>query len=72
MSLSDIRRVLHRGEVDRTTTIEHHLRRIKEQRAKLEDAERFLEHVIGCEHDLLTRCGECTIYASTAPSLERE
>ncbi|MFW0788933.1 MerR family transcriptional regulator [Gordonia sp. CPCC 205333] len=72
MSLSDIRQVLHRHESGRTGTIERHLRRIKDQRARLEEAERFLEHVIGCEHDLLTRCGECATYASTGSSSERE
>lgn len=65
LSLPEIRQVLHRGEPERTAVIERRLRRVREQRARLADAERFLEHVINCEHDLLTRCAECSRYAET-------
>ena len=67
MSLHDIRLVLHRNEPDRTGVIEQQLRRIRAQRAHLENAERFLGHVVACEHDLLTRCASCTRYAETLP-----
>lgn len=67
MSLAEIRLVLQRGEAGRTAMIEQRLRRIREQRAQLADAERFLEHVIGCTHDLLARCPQCSRYpASTS------
>lgn len=68
MSLPEIRQVLHRGEPGRTAAIERQLRRIREQRAQLEDAELFLVHVVNCEHDLMTRCAACTRYAASAPS----
>lgn len=65
MSLPEIRKVLHRSEPDRTGVIERQLHRIREQRAQLESAERFLMHVIDCEHDLLTRCNACRGYAAS-------
>lgn len=65
MSLPEIRKVLHRDEPERTSVIQRQLHRIRTQRAQLEDAERFLVHVINCEHDLLTRCDECTRYAAS-------
>jgi MerR family transcriptional regulator, copper efflux regulator len=67
MSLPEIRQVLHRGEPERTGAIERRLHHIRTQRAQLEDAERFLMHVINCEHDLLTRCDSCTRYATSVP-----
>ncbi|WP_226354632.1 MerR family transcriptional regulator [Pseudonocardia sp. ICBG601] len=67
MSLAEIRLVLHRGYAERTRVIEGKLRWIREQRARLGDAERFLEHVVDCTHDLLTRCEDCTAYAATVP-----
>ncbi|MBN9792184.1 MerR family transcriptional regulator [Pseudonocardia sp. TMWB2A] len=67
MSLAEIRLVLHRGEAGRAGAIERRLRRIRAQRAQLADAERFLEHVVDCTHDLLTRCEDCTAYAATVP-----
>lgn len=72
MSLPEIRQVLHRGEPERTSAIERRLQRIRTQRAQLEDAERFLVHVINCEHDLLTRCDSCTRYAASVPLQENE
>lgn len=66
MSLGEIRLVLHRGEAGRNEVIEQRLIWIRTQRAQLDDAESFLEHVIGCRHDLLTRCPECTRYAAGA------
>jgi len=67
MSLPEIRQVLTRTEPHRTGVIERRLRRIRAQRRQLEQAERFLEHVVGCRHDLLTRCARCTEYAETVP-----
>lgn len=63
MSLPEIRHVLHRDEGGRVDVIRQRLRWIRSQRAQLEDAESFLEHVIGCKHDFLTRCPDCTRYA---------
>ncbi|MBB1031344.1 MerR family DNA-binding transcriptional regulator [Dietzia sp. SLG310A2-38A2] len=54
----------HRDEEGRAEVIERRLHRLRSQRSQLEDAERFLEHVIGCTHDLLTRCPDCSRYAS--------
>lgn len=72
MSLPEIRQVLHRGEHERQGAIARQLHRIRTQRAQLEDAERFLEHVINCEHDLLTRCNSCARYAESVPLQENE
>ncbi|GHA20980.1 hypothetical protein GCM10010303_34090 [Streptomyces purpurascens] len=72
MSLPEIRLALHRGEPERKGAIERQLHRIRAQRAQLEDAERFLVHVINCEHDLLTRCDACTRYAESVPLRENE
>lgn len=71
MSLPEIRLVLTRNEAGRVEVIERKLLWIRSQRSQLEDAERFLEHVIDCEHDLLTRCEACTEYASTVPQAVR-
>ncbi|MBL0885417.1 MerR family transcriptional regulator [Myceligenerans indicum] len=67
MSLPEIRQVLHRSEPERADVIERQLRRVRTQRARLEAAERFLVHVVDCEHDLLTRCEACTGYAVGVP-----
>ncbi|SDK23908.1 MerR family transcriptional regulator [Streptomyces indicus] len=70
MSLPEIRQVLHRDEPGRTGMIERQLHRIRTQRAQLEESERFLVHVINCEHDLLTRCEACSGYAESVPLTE--
>lgn len=67
MSLPEIRLVLTRNEAGRVEAIGRRLRLIRTQRSRLAAAERFLEHVIACRHDLLTRCEACTEYARTAP-----
>ncbi|WFR82982.1 MerR family transcriptional regulator [Arthrobacter sp. Y-9] len=64
MSLAEIRLILHRDEAGRAEVIGDRLARIRSQRSQLEDAERYLEHVLGCTHDLLSRCPDCTRYAS--------
>ena len=66
MSLPEIRQVLHRGEPGRTEVIEQRIGWIQAQRHRLEQAERFLTHVVGCRHDLLTRCEDCRDYAATS------
>lgn len=63
LSLADIRLVLHRAESERTAVIERHLDRIHEQQGRLERAEQFLSHVVGCRHDLVSRCPGCRDYA---------
>ncbi|MFB7629378.1 MerR family transcriptional regulator [Streptomyces sp. NPDC056149] len=70
MSLPEIRQVLHRAEPERADAIARQLHRIRAQRAQLEDAERFLVHVINCEHTLLTRCDACSGYAVSVPLRE--
>lgn len=62
MSLAEITLVLHRDEAGRAEVITQRRERLRRQRERLEDAERFLEHVAGCRHDLLTRCPECRRY----------
>lgn len=71
MSLAEIRQVLHRGEPERTGVIERQLRRLRDRRARLEEAERFLAHVVDCRHDLLTRCDACSRYALDVPEPQR-
>lgn len=64
MSLSEIRLVLHRDEPGRAEVIQRRRQHLREQRRRLEDAERFLAHVIDCRHDLLTRCPACSRYGA--------
>ncbi len=59
MSLEEVRRVLHRGARGRAEAIERRLRSVREQRAALAAVEEFLDHVVDCRHDLLTRCPDC-------------
>lgn len=68
MSLPEIRQVLDREEPGRIGVIEGRLSRIRAQRQHLEQAERFLVHVIDCEHDLLTRCPRCREFGDSAAS----
>lgn len=65
MSLAEIQLILHRDEAGRTEVIERRLRWIRAQRDQLTTAERFLEHVVDCTHDVLTRCPDCTAYSSS-------
>lgn len=64
LSLTSIRLILHRNEAGRDHVIDEHLRRIRRQKLELDDAEAFLVHVLACEHDLMTRCGRCSAYAT--------
>ena len=66
LSLADIRLILHRGEAHRDEVIAQHLTRIVRRRRELDDAELFLTHVLACEHDLITRCEDCSGYAASA------
>lgn len=68
MTLVEIRLVLDRQEQGRSEVITRRLQRMRAQRAELAVAERFLEHVIGCTHDLLSRCKDCTTYAANSPA----
>lgn len=63
MSLAEIRLVLHRDEPGRAAAITRQRERLRSRRERLEEAERFLGHVIDCRHDLLTRCPDCSRYA---------
>ena len=63
MSLAEIRAILHRGEAGRAEVIVARLSAIRAQRTSLDSAERFVLHVRGCRHDLMTRCPECSEYA---------
>lgn len=62
LSLADIRLVLHRAESERTAVIARHRDRIRQQQERLRRAEQFLSHVLGCRHDLVTRCPDCREY----------
>lgn len=68
MSLSEIRQVLRRHEAGRTMAIERRLLEIRAQQRHLERAERFLVHVLACEHDLVTKCDGCSEYVTIAPA----
>ncbi|MGJ0118217.1 MerR family transcriptional regulator [Williamsia sp. MIQD14] len=63
MSLPQIRQVLHRRSPDRTRMLRDHLDRLREQQQRLARAEQFLTHVIGCRHDLVSVCDECSGFA---------
>lgn len=64
MSLAEITQVLHRDEVGRAEVIARRRVQLREERERIEDAERFLAHVASCRHDLLTRCPQCSRYPS--------
>ncbi len=66
ISLSDIRLILDRNELERIAVIEEHLARIRRQQTELGHAERFLTHVASCTHDLLTRCPQCSEYSAVS------
>ena len=63
MSLADIRLVLHRAEPERNAVIAGQLALIRRRKTQLDQAERFLVHVISCTHDLLTRCSRCSEFS---------
>ncbi|HEX7351193.1 MerR family transcriptional regulator [Brachybacterium sp.] len=67
MSLAEIRQVLHRDEPGRLEVIARRREELRAQRQQLEEAERFLAHVAGCQHDLLTRCPDCSRYPDLTP-----
>ena len=64
VSLADIRLILHRGELERNAVIAAQLARIRRQQNQLLRAERFLEHVVSCTHDFLSRCQQCREYSA--------
>lgn len=59
MSLADIRLVLHRDESGRADVIRARLDLLREQRRRIDRAETFLQHVLTCRHDLVSRCPDC-------------
>jgi MerR family transcriptional regulator, copper efflux regulator len=63
MSLGEIRLVLDKDEAGRSEVIGRQRELLRARRERLEDAERFLAHVVDCRHDLLTRCPDCSRYA---------
>lgn len=65
MSLAEIRLVLQRDRTGRDAALADRLDAIRDQRARLADAESFLVHVLECRHDLVTRCDECSSYAAS-------
>lgn len=71
MSLAEITQVLHRDEAGRTEMIARRRAQLREERERLEDAERFLAHVASCRHDLLTRCPQCSRYPGEASTPEQ-
>ena len=48
------------------------LEAIRRQRAELDAAEAFLEHVRECRHNFITRCESCSAYALANPSRPAE
>lgn len=62
LSLNEIRVLLHRDEQERAAVIRRRLDQVRAQRAELAATEAFLEHVVGCQHDLMTRCSDCRRY----------
>lgn len=71
MSLAEITQVLHRDEAGRTEAIARRRAQLREERERLEDAERFLAHVVDCRHDLLTRCPQCSRYPGTERTIDQ-
>ena len=71
MSLSEVTQVLHRDEAGRAEVIARRREHLREERERLEDAERFLAHVVSCRHDLLTRCPQCSRYPGAASVAEQ-
>ena len=71
MSLAEITQVLHRDEAGRAEVIARRRALLRAERERLEDAERFLAHVVSCRHDLLTRCPQCSRYPGTASVAEQ-
>jgi len=71
MSLAEITQVLHRDEAGRAEVITRRREQLRRQRERLEDAERFLAHVVSCRHDLLTRCPQCSRYPSAESTPEQ-
>lgn len=66
LGLAEIAQVLDRTASGRSEAIAARLRLIREQRARLDDAEGFLRHVRSCHLDRVTLCPECSGYARRA------
>ena len=63
LSLADTRLVLDRSAEGRADVIRAHRRRGDRQGAELTRTGAFLDHVLGCRHDLMSRCRGCAAYA---------
>lgn len=69
LSLPEIRQILHRDEPGRVAVIDRRVREIRQLRADLDAAERFLEHVRECRHDFIARCADCSAYAEPSDEI---
>lgn len=68
MSPRQIRLVINNGERGREHVIREQLRAVRAQMSELQQTQRFLDHVIGCRHSLVSRCPECRRYADRHPT----
>lgn len=66
LRLPEIRQILHRDEPGRIAVIDRRVGEIRQLRARLDAAERFLGHVRECRHDFVTRCVDCAAYAESS------
>lgn len=65
LSLKQTRLVLHRNAHGREEVIRSQRDHIDRQLAELGSTRRFLEHVLTCQHSLMSRCPTCSAYAAT-------
>jgi MerR family transcriptional regulator, copper efflux regulator len=66
LSLAEIKELAARGRPDRIALIESKRAQIAEQLAGLRLADKFLAHITGCAHPVISECPECS--ALTAKS----
>lgn len=71
LSLDQTRVVMHRDAEERDEIIRSRRDRVDEQIKELRRTRRFLEHVIACEHSLMSRCHECSTFAGSTASSKR-
>lgn len=71
LSLDQTRVVLHRDADERDEIIRSRRDRVGEQIEELRRTRRFLEHVLACEHSLMSRCHECSTYAESRASAQQ-
>lgn len=63
LALPLIVRLLHRGSEGRESMLREQLAGVGVRLRELEHTQAFLEHVIDCRHDLMSRCHGCGGYA---------